>query len=113
MKKTALLLLVSLLAACSPADEAEKVSKEGLTKNYHDPASVQYRNVINYSPGYSTYAICGELNGKNSYGAYVGFKRFVAVTELVDSEPKYRDGSTDDDYLKFSKLELFYCHNRK
>lgn len=113
MKKTVLLLLVSLLAACSPADEAEKVSKEGLTKNYHDPASVQYRNVINYSPSIATYAICGELNGKNSYGAYVGFKRFVAVTELVDGEPKYRDGSTGDDYFKHKKLEAENCHNRK
>lgn len=24
--------------------------------------------------------LCGEVNGKNSYGAYTGYKRFVATT---------------------------------
>ena len=38
-----------------------------------DPYSVQYRNDWVTATG----ALCGEVNGKNSFGEYVGFTRFV------------------------------------
>lgn len=49
-------------------------TKKFLMDGLKDPESVQFRNVYlstNESP-----VICGEMNAKNSYGAYVGFKRF-------------------------------------
>ncbi len=38
-----------------------------------DPASAQFRNekIVNG-------LMCGEMNSKNSYGSYVGFKRFIS-----------------------------------
>lgn len=39
-----------------------------------DPAAVQFRNERLTEGGW----LCGELNGRNAYGAYVGFKRFMA-----------------------------------
>lgn len=42
-------------------------SKEGVRKRMKDPASTQFRNVFfNESDG--TPVVCGEVNGKNSYG---------------------------------------------
>lgn len=42
-----------------------------------DPDSVQFRNERLTDAGW----LCGELNGKNAYGAYAGFKRFVSLGE--------------------------------
>jgi len=57
-----------------------------------DPGSAQFRKVrlVPYS---QRAVICGEVNGKNSYGGYAGFKRFVASTsEVTFSESgKYAD----------------------
>lgn len=39
-----------------------------------DPTSVQFRNVRRGRD-----AICGEVNGKNRFGAYVGFSRFIVA----------------------------------
>lgn len=42
------------------------------SKQLKDPSSATYRNEILKKTGW----LCGELNSKNSYGGYVGFKRF-------------------------------------
>ena len=42
-----------------------------------DPDSVQFRAERLTSAGW----LCGEMNGKNAYGAYTGFKRFMAMGE--------------------------------
>lgn len=50
-----------------------------------DPGSAQFRNV-KLSP--TKEFICGEINGKNKMGGYVGFVPFVASNdfEFIDSE---------------------------
>lgn len=55
-------------------------TKEIVSASLKDPSSSQFRNVriVDYSDGK---VICGEVNGKNSYGGYVGFFPFVASTE--------------------------------
>jgi hypothetical protein len=114
MKRIALLVLFLLLAACSDEKVAEKAAKEGITQELNDPASVEYRDVITYSPEAGVYATCGELNAKNQFGAYMGFIRFVALTDVVDGEAQYRDDSSTDEYpLIYGMLELQYCHDGK
>lgn len=44
-----------------------------------DPASAQFRDEHTYVAEHGT-VTCGEINGKNSFGGYVGFKRFMAST---------------------------------
>jgi hypothetical protein len=41
-----------------------------------DPASSKFRGERISSSGW----LCGEMNAKNSYGAYIGFKRFISVS---------------------------------
>lgn len=57
--------------------ELFEVGKKVVANLMKDPSSVQFRNmkVVTRSKGT---VVCGEVNGKNSYGAYVGFKKFVA-----------------------------------
>ena len=64
-----------------------------------DPESAQFRNVklVEYKgrPRFTNgavvspkegYVVCGEINGKNSYGGYVGFKSFVAGVSQAQIE---------------------------
>ena len=45
-----------------------------VVQQMRDPTTVQYRGERLTARGW----LCGELNGKNAYGAYVGFKRFMS-----------------------------------
>lgn len=57
--------------------EVIKKSKEAAVYEFKDPSSVQWKNLF-ISEKYFT-ALCGELNAKNSYGGYIGFRRFFSV----------------------------------
>lgn len=53
--------------------------KQALTSRFKDPSSAQFKNVAAYGEQdpISVTFLCGYVNAKNSYGAYVGFKKFV------------------------------------
>lgn len=55
-----------------------------------DPLSAQFRKVrvVPYGNGK---VVCGEVNGKNSYGGYVGFKPFVGsyISSTMESTGRY------------------------
>lgn len=61
-------------------------AKAVLTRRFKDPESAKFRNLFISDKGVTT--LCGEVNAKNSYGAYVGFRRFYSngSTELTDVE---------------------------
>lgn len=60
-----------------------EVKRALVTKDIKDPSSAQFRNEILKQSDW----LCGEINSKNSYGAYTGFKRFV----VFDSSDAYRE----------------------
>lgn len=83
-KLTGMLPVFLLLAACgqSEAEKAksaaamteiryQRVAKEFVSGVLKDPDSAEFRNQRGF---------CGEVNSKNSFGGYVGFKRFIAAT---------------------------------
>lgn len=45
-----------------------------VVQQMRDPATVQFQGERLTQDGW----LCGELNGKNGYGAYTGFKRFMS-----------------------------------
>lgn len=47
-----------------------------------DPSSAQFRNVARHG-----IFVCGEVNGKNGYGAYNGFVRFYGDKDSVTIDP--------------------------
>lgn len=65
--------------------------KAVVTSRFKDPSTAQFRNVVAYGVKPSMISfLCGEVNAKNSYGAYTGFKRFVTIgaTTAEIEDPK-------------------------
>jgi hypothetical protein len=73
-----------LLGGCDfiPGTDSYQESKarDAVTRNLVDPSSAQFRNV-----GVHGDLVCGEVNGKNRMGAYVGFQRFYVRTSNWDA----------------------------
>ncbi|PTX45607.1 hypothetical protein IQ03_04515 [Gemmobacter caeni] len=94
-----------LLAACMPvlktkerftptnAQVAEAQTQTAY--NMKDPSSAQFRNLRGIrgktSKGQSMSYICGEINGKNSFGGYVGFTPFIYDLETKAARIAIRD----------------------
>jgi len=66
--------------ARTDADEVRAL-KAVITHDFKDPDAAKWRNLkFARAAGKDRLVIlCGEVNGKNSYGAYVGFRRFVVA----------------------------------
>jgi hypothetical protein len=54
------------------ADGQFMLAKHTVAQEFRDPGSVQFRNLRRLSNG----GVCGEVNARNAYGAYVGHKGF-------------------------------------
>lgn len=69
-----------------------EVAKNSIAKKMLDPSSVQFRNLTYVESALHKegepvrHGLCGEVNAKNSYGGYVGFKLFY-----VDAGSSYPD----------------------
>lgn len=93
MKKIILMSLTISLIGCS--SNVESVVKEQLK----DPNSAQFKNVKDK---------CGEVNAKNTYGGYTGFKRFIVVSDsaLIESDQ-------EEEILPFSLNWQAHCSPNK
>lgn len=60
----------------TPEQAAIDKAKRALAYNLKDPESAKFRNVRAGLRG-KDYMVCGEVNGKNSYGAYSGYRPFM------------------------------------
>lgn len=70
--------------------------KKFISDSLKDPSSAQFKNfrLVDFAGGKLA---CGELNGKNSYGAYTGFTPFVAgVADYTEKYTKSNDQAYRD-----------------
>ncbi len=74
MRKFLVLSCSLLLAGCN---SRERDAKRRVAEVALDPAAVQFRNVHMRGSW-----VCGEYNGKNRYGAYVGYQWFVVFDSI-------------------------------
>ena len=54
--------------------------------------------------------ICGEVNGKNRYGAYVGFRTFSTLAQKVGDSWEFPFSfamDDDDDYFEFYECATY------
>ncbi len=58
-----------------------------------DPSSTKFRNVKYHNSATVGHSVCGEVNAKNSFGAYSGYTRFVS--NGTDSVTFLESESTD------------------
>ena len=83
----ALLIIVSSnLALAQKPDPMIEQAKRAVEQGLRDPFSVKFqgvasRTVINHK-GQPMKVVCGEVNAKNAFGAYVGFQKFIYVQPL-------------------------------
>ena len=98
----AAMLLPALLAACADSDSRlMEIAQNAVSSELKDPGSAQFVNgrIIDF-PDPSTkftklkYA-CGEVNAKNSFGAYAGAVRYVVLLGVPNDGSKYQTLSVD------------------
>lgn len=89
MKKILLALAIPLaLAGCKPGEEkAISLAQSEVSANLLDPSSAQFRNVkvakmMDTDEGRVFAVVCGEINGKNGFGAYAGFHPFFVELKM-------------------------------
>src|SRR5699024_1209857 len=58
--------------------ESQVISKKILLTTIKDPDTVTFRNVVAVKEQ-SLFIFCGELNAKNSFGAFTGYQKFIAT----------------------------------
>lgn len=66
-----------------------------------DPDATQLKS-LRYS-SVDADVVCGEMNAKNAFGAYAGFRKFAYVRER--DFPFFEDADSSSDYM----LEMFKC----
>lgn len=79
-------------------ESAIQLAKESVQLGLKDPESAQFRNVrlVGYN---GSKVICGEVNAKNSYGGYVGHKKFIASPSGAKVE------SYGNKYAEFDRID--------
>jgi hypothetical protein len=72
--------------------QAAKEAKGLIADTFKDPDGVKFRNLKLTDSGEF---VCGEVNGKNSYGGYTGFKAFYAAWQngrvRIDGDEHYNN----------------------
>ena len=75
----------------------QRMAREFVSSSLKDPESAQFQN---------QHGICGEVNSKNSFGAYTGYQSFIAGSaELVVLQ---RDSRLKPE--EFQKLWAEFCN---
>lgn len=78
-------------ALMRPASEydAKRVAENAVKSSLRDPESANFRNLVYHhlrdrTTGGIEGDVCGEVNAKNGFGAYNGFRRFVVNVKVWD-----------------------------
>ncbi|EEE0487573.1 hypothetical protein B1955_004785 [Salmonella enterica subsp. enterica] len=76
-----------VLTGCKPsADKAIELAKNEIASNMKDPDSAKFRYMRFIEAGKNNDTIggfvCGNVNAKNSYGAYAGFSPFYVAIRM-------------------------------
>ena len=75
---------IFLLSACSEYSSREREGMERVKEQLFDPESAQFRNVHEGVERKNGWIVCGEVNGKNRFGGYTGFKKFSTTEKRGD-----------------------------
>jgi hypothetical protein len=115
MKKLIIVLLFSLFA--TGCTKTEDYLRDMVIKNSDliDPSSAMFRNLtvkdLTRYDEISTIAWCGEINVKNSIGAYAGWKEFIMSRDKSGTIDITFQGSTENRLWDIYKS--LYCGTEK
>lgn len=91
----ALLLASTTTNARQPDDDIIAAAKAMVERKLRDPSSAQYRDLHVVPTHQGDQVVCGEVNGKNAYGGYVGFAPFAVLGDSVILASDVDDGIRD------------------
>lgn len=82
-------------------------AKATISQDLKDPDAAKFRDIGIYksTTGKGGVSVCGEVNAKNSYGAYVGYKRFVVSGDMAYINAEENEGM-------YGVLGPALCHER-
>lgn len=92
----ALTALTVAIGGCDsgPADSERAIAlaKADVATEFKDPGSVNFRNmqIENNASADGSIYVCGEVNAKNGFGAYVGYEKFYSRVEGQGSSVKVK-----------------------
>jgi hypothetical protein len=101
--------LLIFATVCHSKEPVENLSiataKAAVSRKMKDPSSTQFRELTLYDHN-GIMIVCGEVNAKNSYGAYDGYFPFVSVDGAV-----FTADSTDDPHVlsAFEGAHAMFC----
>lgn|SRR5574337_446890 len=74
-------------------------AKKVIVRDLKDPDSAKFRDVGIYksTTGKGGVSVCGQINAKNSYGAYNGFRGFMVAEGFALIEGEDRQGLNYED----------------
>lgn len=113
------IFLCSVVATSAfPAAQGKKsyatfvaAAKSVLVRDFKDPNSAQFRDTYVSAMSDAAIALCGEVNAKNSYGAYIGFKKFLVIQ--INGEPISQGKIASDEVdVVFDTLFKGYCSDK-
>lgn len=105
------LALAVPMAATAQFDEFVAKAKTAVAHDLKDPGSAQFRGTY-ISEERATRFLCGEINAKNSYGAYVGFRKFVATDETGYGLNMIRPERGEARQNMFDRVWIDNCTNK-
>lgn len=81
-------VLLPLLVGCKPSEEkAIELAKKEIALNLKDPDSAKFRFTRmaknnEREDGAVLAMVCGEVNAKNTFGAYSGYRHFLIILSM-------------------------------
>lgn len=92
--------VVGVLASSVHADSGNEnmltlKAQELVKERLKDPDSAKFKNLYPSTPPGGGVIICGEVNAKNKYGGYGGFRRFFSTgfsVRFKEDDPETFDG---------------------
>lgn len=91
----------------SPNRNLESTAKESIRNLLKDKDSAQFRSVTAIVYGTSK-SVCGEVNGKNGFGGFTGFQKFLVTFKPDGAQPDV--SLLDDGSERFQKQSGMFCH---
>lgn len=98
---TALAFVAIAIAACDMIPgTVEYKAKETIRATLSDPESARFRNVR--AADETRVVVCGEVNGKNRFGGYVGYRGFIVGGDITIMQK-------DDLDAAFAESKAIFC----
>lgn len=77
-------------APTTMTDTLRQEARAVLTYDFFDAQSARFRNETSYRLANGDYVMCGQVNGKNRLGGYIGFTDFYVRFSRTPSGPEKR-----------------------